>query len=216
MRMTGTPTMKLGRKAIPTDALDELLKRWGGPRALLGSDDLLKATTAALVERALEAEAGHRLGYERNESPPGDETNRRTGKTAKTVRTTTGPVGINVPRERAGSFEPVLMPKHERHFDGFDDQILSMYARGMSDRDIRPVVKETYGTDVSPDLIGHVADAVVDDMNARQSSPLEPTYPSVYLDALVTKIRDEGVVENKSVYLAVGVAPDGAKDVPGT
>ncbi len=131
------------------------------------------------------------------------------------MRTTRGPVEISVPRDREGSFEPVLVPKHQRHFDGFDGQILSMYARGMSARDIQAVLKEMYGTDVGPDLIRHVTDAVVDDMRAWQSRPLEPVYPIVYLDALVTEIRDKGVVENKSAHIAVGVAPDGAKDVLG-
>ncbi len=206
---------KRSKNDIPKDVLDNLLQQWGGPGGLLGNDGLLKAMTAALVERAMEAELTYHLDYEPGETPPEGQTNRRNGRTSKTLRTGRGPVEVNVPRDREGSFEPLLVPKHQRHFDGFDDKILSMYARGMSTRDIQAHLKEIYGTDVSPDLVTRVTDAIVDDMKAWQARDLEPVYPIVYLDALVTKIRDKGVVENKSVYLAVGVTPDGVKDVLG-
>lgn len=206
---------KVDRHGFQTDVLDEMIKKWGGPQALLGNDGLLKAMTAALVERAMDAEMSYHLDYEHGETPPEDQSNRRNGKTSKTIRTTRGNVEISVPRDREGSFEPVLVPKHQRHFDGFDDQILALYARGTSTRDIQAFLKRTYGVDVSPDLVTHVTDAIVDEMKAWQSRPLESVYPIVYLDALVTKIREKGVVENKSVYLAVGVQPTGEKDVLG-
>lgn len=206
---------KTDRHGFPTAALDELIKKWGGPQALLGNDGLLKAMTAALVERAMDAELSYHLDYETGETPPEGQTNRRNGKTSKTVRTNRGPIQISVPRDREGSFEPILVPKRQRHFDGFDDQILAMYARGMSTRDIQGFLKESYGVDVSPDLVTHVTDAIVDEMKAWQARPIETTYAIVYLDALVVKIRDTGVVENKSVYLAVGVTPTGEKDVLG-
>ena len=206
---------KTDRHGFQTAVLDELIQKWGGPQALLGSDGLLKAMTAALVERCMDAELSYHLDYEHGETPPEGQSNRRNGKTRKTLRTTRGAVEISVPRDREGSFEPQLVPKRTRHFDGFNDQILGLYARGMSTRDIQALLKENYEVDVSPDLISHVTDAVVDEMKAWQARPLESTYPIVYLDALVTKIRDKGIVENKSVYLAVGVTPDGSKDVLG-
>lgn len=206
---------KTDQHGFQIEVLDELIKQWGGPQALLGNDGLLKAMTAALVQRAMDAEMSYHLDYEHGETPPEEQTNRRNGKTPKTIRTTRGAVTISVPRDREGSFEPALVPKHQRHFDGFDDQILALYARGLSTRDIQAFLKETYGVDVNPDLVTHVTDAIVDEMKNWQARPLEAVYAIVYLDALVVKIRDKGLVENKSVYLAVGVQPDGAKDVLG-
>lgn len=195
--------------------LDDLIKEWGGPQNLLGPDGLLKAMTKALVERCMNAELSYHLDYEPGEVPPEGETNRRNGKTKKTVRTTRGPIELSVPRDREGTFEPVLVPKRQRHFDGFDDQILALYARGMSTRDIQAFIKENYGVDASPDLVTHVTDAVIDEMKTWQARPLESVYAIVYLDALVVKIRDKGVVENKSLYVAVGITPEGSKDVLG-
>ena len=197
------------------ELLDELLREYGGPAGVTGPDGLLKELTRAVVNRAIGAELSHHLGYEEGEQPPDGQSNRRNGKTAKTVRTGQGPVEIEVPRDREGSFEPQLIPKHQRHFDGFDDKILSMYARGMSVREIRAHLEEIYGVEVSPDLISRVTDAVVDEMTAWQSRPLERVYLVAYLDALVTKIRDKSGVQNKSVYIVVGVRPDGVKDVLG-
>lgn len=206
---------KVDQHGFNVEVLDDLIKKYGGPQGLLGNDGLLKQMTAALIERAMNAELSYHLDYEPGEEPPEGQTNRRNGKTTKTIRTTRGPATISVPRDREGSFEPVLVPKHQRHFDGFDDQILALYARGMSTRDIQAFLKDTYGVDVNPDLVTHVTDAVIDEMKAWQARPLESVYAIVYLDALVVKIRDTGVVENKSVYLAVGVTPEGAKDVLG-
>lgn len=215
MRRKSKAELRLEQQGIPVQALDDLIRQWGGPQALLGDGGLLQAMTKALVERALQAELTHHLGYEKGDAPPATEENRRNGSTRKTVRTTRGDLSLDVPRDRMGSFEPVFVPKHERHFRGFDDQILGLYGRGFSDRDIQAFFQEQYGTQVSPDLISRVTNAVVEDLRAWQSRPLEQVYPIVYLDALFVKIRDTGVVQNKAVYLAVGVTLDGNKEVLG-
>lgn len=204
------------KKKSRRDALlDDLLKEYGGSAGVTGPEGLLKQLTRAVINRAMGAELTHHLGYEEGEAPPDGQDNRRNGKTAKTVRTGQGPVDIEVPRDREGSFEPQLIPKHQRHFDGFDDKILSMYARGMTTREIRGHLEEIYGVEVSPDLISRVTDAVVEEMTAWQSRPLERVYLVAYLDALVIKVRDKSGVQNKSVYIVVGVRPDGSKDVLG-
>ena len=201
--------------AIPSELLDKLLKDYSKPEDLTGPDGLLKQLTAALVNRAMNAELDQHLGYDKGETPPEEQCNRRNGRSSKRLRTDQGDIEVEVPRDRDGSFEPQLVKKHQRHFSGFDDKILSMYARGMSTRDIQAHLQEIYGVDVSPDLVSTVTNAVVDELKAWQSRPLEPVYLVVYLDALVVKIRDKGAVDNKSVYLAVGVLPDGSKDVLG-
>ena len=200
---------------IREEILDELLGEYRGPQDLLGPGGLLKKLTAALINRAMGAELTHHLGYEPGEQPPENQLNRRNGLSDKTLRTEAGPISIEVPRDREGSFEPQIVPKHQRHFDGFDDKILSMYARGMSVRDIRAHLEEIYNVEVSPDLISRVTDAVLEEMQAWQNRALEPVYLVVYLDALVLKIREKGSVQNKSVFLAVGIAADGTKDVLG-
>lgn len=203
------------RGRIAPELLDQLLAGYRKPEDLTGPDGLLKELTAALVGRAMGAELTHHLGYDRGDSPPEGQSNRRNGQTSKTLRTDRGAVDVEIPRDRNGSFEPQLVKKHQRHFNGFDNKILSMYARGMSVRDIRAHLEEIYGVDVSPDLISQVTSAVVEELHAWQSRPLEPVYLVVYLDALVVKVRDKGAVCNKSVYLVVGVASDGTKDVLG-
>jgi putative transposase len=206
-----TPRTKSRRDEL----LDELLREYGGSAGVTGPDGLLKELTRSVVNRAMEAELTHHLGYEAGDSPPPEHPNRRNGKTAKTVRTGHGPLQIEVPRDREGSFEPQLIPKHQRHFDGFDDKILSMYARGMSTREIRAHLEEIYGVEVSPDLISRVTDSVLEELGAWQSRPLERVYLVVYLDALVVKVRDKSGVKNQSIYLVVGVQADGTKDVLG-
>lgn len=205
-----------GKKSRSDELLDELIAEYGGSAGVTGPNGLLKDLTRRLVNRAMGAELTHHLGYESGEAPPEGQTNRRNGKSDKTVRTGQGPITVEVPRDRDGSFEPQLIPKHERHFDGFDDKILSMYARGMTVREISGHLQEIYGVDVSPDLISRVTDAVIDEMTAWQTRPLEPVYLIAYLDALVIKVRDKSGVQNKSVYIVVGVRPDGSKDVLGT
>jgi len=200
---------------IPEEILDQLLANYQQPEDLTGPDGLLLQLKKALIERAMEAELDHHLGYQEGDSPPAEQSNRRNGYTSKTVRTDDGKVEVKVARDREGSFEPQLIPKHQRHFNGFDDKILSMYARGMTVREIQAHLLELYGTEVSPDLISTVTDGVLDELRAWQDRALEPVYLVVYLDALVVKIRDRGSVQNKAVYIAVGVANDGNRDVLG-
>ena len=203
------------KTAIPHELLDQLLALGGGSEGLGGPEGLLKQLTGALVSRALEGELEHHLGYRKGEKAPEGQDNRRNGKTSKTLHTAQGNVPIEVPRDREGSFEPQLVGKHQRHFDGFDDKIISMYARGMTVRDIRAHLEELYGVDVSPDLISRATESVTDELKAWQSRPLERVYLVVYLDALVLKVRDKGGVRNKSAYLVVGVRTDGHKDILG-
>lgn len=206
---------KKSKTAIPSELLDQFLALGGGSQSLTGPDGLLKQLTAALVSRALDGELDHHLGYAKGEEPPAEQKNRRNGKTGKTLRTQQGEMPISVPRDRDGSFEPALVKKHQRDFDGFDDQIISMYARGMTVREIRAHLEEMYGVDVSPDLISRATESVVEELRAWQQRTLEPTYLVVYLDALVIKVRDKAGVRNKSAYLVVGVRTDGHKDVLG-
>jgi len=200
---------------IRKELLDELMSGLASPKDLLGPDGLLKQLTGALVERALEAELTEHLGYEKHVPSSGRGSNARNGHSSKTLQTDIGEVPIDVPRDRAGTFEPQLVKKHQRRFDGFDDKILSMYARGMTVRDIQGHLRELYGTDVSPDLISRVTDGVWEELQAWQSRPLDPVWPLVFLDALVVKVRDQGTVQNKSAYLALGVAVDGHREVLG-
>jgi putative transposase len=195
--------------------LDQLLQGYRGPEDMLGETGLLRRLTAALVSRAMDAELSHHLEYSPGETPPEDQTNRRNGRTRKKLRTDQGPIKIAVPRDREGTFEPQLVPKHQRHFDGFDDKILSMYARGMTVRDIQAHLEEIYGVDVSPELISKATEAVVDELHAWQHRALESHYPIVYLDALVVKIRDKSGVRNRAVYLAAGIDLEGRKEILG-
>lgn len=197
------------------ELLEELLAAAGGPAGLTGRSGLLRQLTAALVNKALEAEMSEHLGYDSKDSPPEDQTNRRNGHRSKSVRSDHGKLEVHVPRDRQGTFEPKLVGRHERQFDGFDDKILSMYARGMSTRDIRAHLNELYGVEVSPDLISRVTDAVIDELTEWQNRALESVYPVVYIDALVVKVRDQGKVENKAVHIAVGVDLEGERDVLG-
>lgn len=201
--------------AIRKELLDELLKDYKSPEDLLGPGGLLKQLTGALVERALDAEMTDHLGYEKDAPAGRGSGNSRNGSSSKTLRSDDGPIAVKIPRDREGSFEPILVKKHQRHFDGFDDKILSMYTRGMSVREIQGHLQEIYGTEVSPDLISRVTDAVLDEVKQWQLRPLDAVYPIIYLDALVIKVRDQGVVQNKSAYLAIGVNTEGIKEVLG-
>lgn len=169
----------------------------------------------ALIERALGGELSHHLGYPPGAARPEDAVNQRNGISAKTVHTQDGPLRIEVPRDREGLFEPLLIGKHERRFTGFDDKIVAMYARGMTVREIQGFLAEQYGTEVSPEFISSVTDAVMAEVTAWQSRPLEPMYPVVFFDALRVKIREDAVVRNKAIYLALGVLPDGTRDILG-
>ena len=200
---------------LPDELIDELL---GGVRAaeeITGPDGLLQRLTKRLVERVMAAELTEHLGYEHGQAPPGGIGNARNGTTPKTVHTGHGSVRIEQPRDRAGSFEPRIVPKHQRRFDGFDDKIIAMYGRGMSVRDIQAHLAELYGVEVGHDLISRVTDAVLDDVREWQTRPLEDVYPILFLDALIVKIRDGGAVRNKACYIAIGVNLEGERDVLG-
>lgn len=169
----------------------------------------------ALIERALGAELGQHLGYPPSQVQPEAATNQRNGKSRKTVLTDDDPLKLDLPRDREGTFSPVLIPKHARRFTGFDDKIVAMYARGMGVRDIHAFLDEQYGTDVSPEFISSVTDEVMEEVQVWQNRPLEPMFPAVLFDALRVKIRDEGLVQNKAVYLALGVLPEGTREILG-
>ena len=171
--------------------------------------------TRRVVERALEVEITDHLGYEPHREPPGGAGNTRNGSTSKTLQTEHGPVEVRTPRDRAGSFEPRLVKKRQRRFEGFDEKILALYARGMSTRDIEAHLRELYGAQVGRDLISRVTDAVIDDVRAWQSRPLEDVYPVVFLDCLVLKIRDGGSVVRKACYVAMAITMDGSREVLG-
>ena len=197
---------------IPKELLDQL---GNGPMTAEAINAASLAFKKALIERALGGELNHHLGYSSGEARPAEQSNRRNGKSAKTVLTDDGPLHIDMPRDRDSSFEPILIPKHERRFTGFDDKIIAMYARGMTVREIQGFLAEQYGTEVSPEFISSVTDAVMAEVTAWQARPLESMYPIVFFDALRVKIREDAVVRNKAVYLALGVLPDGTRDILG-
>ena len=196
--------------AFPDELLDQFLAG-SDPRAALADGGLLDGLKKALAERVLNAELDHHLdGGEPDGCPNG-----RNGYGAKTVLTGTGKLALQVPRDRLATFDPQLIAKYQRRFPGFDDRIVSMYARGMSTREIQGHLRELYGIEVSPDLVSAVTDAVLDEVAEWQNRPLEALYPLVFLDALRVKVRDEGTVRNKAVYVALGVRHDGIKEVLG-
>jgi len=195
-------------------ALDELLAG-KTTEEIVGPNGLLKQLTKALVERAMNAEMSHHLGYEKHAAEGRGSGNNRNGTSRKKVQGDFGSVEIEVPRDRNGTYDPKIIPKHERRFAGFDQKILSMYARGMTTRDIQGHLEEMYGVEVSPALISEVTDAVMEEVRAWQSRPLEPIYPILYLDALMVKMRHEGRVENRAVFVGIGVNLEGSKEVLG-
>ena len=203
-------------KQPPYDAalLDQLLTGYEKPEDLLGRAGIFNQLKKALMERALGAELASHLDFEAEQAPEKGG-NSRNGYSKKTVTTDTSQVEIEVPRDRAGSFEPKLVRKYQTRLPGFDDKVISMYARGMSVREIQNHLEELYGIDVSPDLISRVTDAVHDEIKAWQNRPLDPVYPVIFFDALRVKIRHEGLVRNKAVYLALGIRVDGTKEVLG-
>jgi putative transposase len=200
---------------IKKEVLDELIKDYKKPEDLIGERGLLKQLTKALLERAMGAELTQHLGYEKHDPGGYNSGNSRNGSSAKTVKGEFGEITVETPRDRNSSFEPRILKKHQTRWDGFDDKIVSMYARGMSTREIQGHLQEMYGVEVSPGLISEVTDAVMEEVKAWQSRPLEPVYAIVYLDALYVKMRHEGRVENRAVYVAIGVDLEGRKDVLG-
>lgn len=202
-----------------TDMLDGYIKQHiaegKDTRELLEPGGLLKQFTKALVERCLEGEMNHHLGYEKDERAGKGGGNRRNGTSKKTITTDQGKVDVDIPRDRNGEYEPHLVPKHQTRIAGFDDKILALYARGMTVRDIQSQIQEIYGVDVSPGLISNVTDSVMDEVKDWQNRPLEGIYPIVFFDALVVKVRDNGRVINKAVYVALAVTLSGQKEILG-
>ncbi len=200
---------------ISDKLIDQLLEGCDSPEDILGEAGLLKQLTKKVAERALEAEMEAHLGYAPNDADGNNSGNSRNGKTKKNVRSTNGDVELNIPRDRNGSFDPKLVRKGERQLNGFDERIVALYARGMTTRDIQAYLEEAYGVEVSPTFISQVTNAVMDEVKAWQHRPLEKLYPVVYLDCLVVRSRDSGAVQNKSVYLALGINTDGEKELLG-
>lgn len=198
---------------VPSEILDHFVGH--GPITPEELEATVRRFKKAVIERALGGELTHHLGYPAGGVKPDDTTNHRNGTSEKTVLTDDGPLTIDVPRDRENSFEPRLVAKHERRFTGFDDKIIALYARGLTVREIQAFLAEMYATEVSPDFISTVTDAVTTEIAAWQARPLERVYPVVFFDALRVKIRDEGTVRNKAVYLALGVLRDGTREILG-
>ena len=202
-------------KALPAGLIDSLLADYKKPEDLIGENGLLKQITKAVVERALQAEMAAHLGHGKHEPVENPAGNTRNGKSQKTLKGEFGELPIYIPRDRHGSFEPQLIPKHQTRWTGFDDKILSLYARGMTVREIQGHLEEMYGTEVSPTLISSVTDAVIEEVKAWQVRPLDALYPIVYLDCIHVKVRDAGAVRVKAVYLALGINLGGEKELLG-
>ena len=200
---------------LDKELIDKLLADYKGPADLIGEQGLLKQLTKALVERAMSAELTHHLGYEKHEAGGRGRGNSRNGTSRKQLQGDFGQTEIAVPRDRKGTFTPQIVGPYQRRFTGFDDKILSLYAHGMTVREIQGHLQEIYGVEVSPTLISSVTEAVLEEVKQWQSRPLEPLYPILFLDALMVKMRHEGRVENRAVYVAVGVDLQGHKDVLG-
>ena len=201
--------------SIDKELIDKLIEGYEKPEDVIGEDGLLKQLTKAVIERAMQAELTHHVGYEKHNSAGRGSGNARNGASRKTLKGDFGEVEIEVPRDRLGSFEPQIVPKHERRFSGFDDKIISMYARGMTTREIQGHLEEIYGVDVSSTLISEVTEAVTEEVRVWQSRPLEALYPIVYMDALRVKIRHEGRVGNRAVHVAIAINLEGQKEVLG-
>ncbi|RMC93958.1 IS256 family transposase [Aquitalea palustris] len=199
---------------VPDALLDSLLAIYQKPEDLIGENGLLKPLTKLLVEKALDAKLAVHLGHSKHEPVLNPAGNTRNGKSRKTLKGEFGELPIEVPRDRQGSFEPQLIPKHQTRWTGFDDKVISLYARGMTVREIQAHLEEMYGTEVSPSLISSITDAVTEEVKAWQARPLDSVYPIIYLDCIHVKVR-EGTVRVKAVYLAIGITLAGEKEVLG-
>jgi len=200
---------------IDNELIDNLLKDYKKPADLIGENGLLKQLTKQLLERAMAAEMTEHVGYDKNDSIGNNSGNSRNGKSAKTIKGSFGTMPLEVPRDRNGTFEPQIIEKHQTRFTGFDENIISLYSRGMSAREIQQHIEEIYHVEVSPALISVVTDAVLDDVKTWQNRQLDSVYPIVYMDAIQFKVRDNGHVKSKAIYLAIGVRMDGLKEVLG-
>lgn len=212
-RTTKRPADEAPPGPVPAEVLDQFVQQ--GPLTPEEVEAAVRRFKKAVIERALGAELTHHLGYPPGGTKPAATTNHRNGTSDKTVLTDDGPLPLEIPRDRDGSFEPRLIGKHERRFTGFDDKILALYARGLTVREIQAYLAEMYATEVSPALISTVTDAVAEEVTAWQSRPLEPMYPVVFFDALRVKVRDEATVRSKAVYLALAVRADGTREILG-
>jgi putative transposase len=200
---------------IDNELIDNLLKGYKKPEDLIGENGLLKQLTKQLLERAMSAEMTAHVGYEKHDATGNNTGNSRNGTSAKTIKGTFGAMPIEVPRDRNGTFEPQIIEKHQRRFVGFDENIISLYARGLSTREIQQHLEEIYHVEVSPALISNVTEEVIEEVKAWQNRQLEAVYPILYMDAIQFKVRDSGHVRNKAIYLAIGVTMAGLKEVLG-
>jgi putative transposase len=200
---------------IDNELIDNLLKDYKKPADLIGENGLLKQLTKQLLERAMAAEMTEHVGYDKHEAIGNNSGNSRNGKSAKTIKGSFGTMPLEVPRDRNGTFEPQIIEKHQTRFTGFDENIISLYSRGMSAREIQQHIEEIYHVEVSPALISSVTDAVLDEVKTWQNRQLDAVYPIVYMDAIQFKVRDNGHVKSKAIYLAIGVTMDGLKEVLG-
>ena len=201
--------------AIDKKLIDELLTNYKKPEDIIGENGLLKQLTKAILERALAAEMTDHLGYEKHDAAGHHSGNSRNGNSSKTLKGDFGELELNTPRDRQATFEPKIVAKGQTRWTGFDDKIISMYARGMTTREIQGHLGEMYKIEVSPTLISNVTDAVIEEVKQWQNRPLDELYPIVYLDALMVKVRDEGHVQNKAIYVVLGVNLEGQKEVLG-
>ena len=202
-------------KSIDNELIDDLLKNYKKPEDLIGENGLLKQLTKQLLERAMAAEMTEHVGYDKHDSAGHNSGNSRNGKSAKTIKGTFGEIALETPRDRNGTFEPQIIEKHQTRFTGFDKNILSLYSRGLSTREIQQHLEEIYGVEISPGLISSVTDEVHDEVRTWQNRQLDAVYPIMYLDAIQFKVRDNGHVRNKAIYLAIGVTMEGLKEVLG-
>ena len=201
--------------AIDNELIDNLLKDYKKPEDLIGENGLLKQLTKRLLERAMTAEMTAHVGYEKHDSTGNNSGNSRNGKSSKTIKGSFGTMALELPRDRNGTFEPQIIEKHQTRFTGFDENIISLYARGLSTREIQQHIEEMYHVEVSPALISSVTDEVLDEVKTWQNRQLDAVYPIMYLDAIQFKVRDNGHVKSKAIYLAIGVKMDGLKEVLG-
>jgi len=202
-------------KSIDNELIDNLLKNYQKPEDLIGENGLLKQLTKQLLERAMAAEMTEHVGYDKHDPGGNNSGNSRNGKSAKTIKGTFGEIALETPRDRNGTFEPQIIEKHQTRFTGFDQNIISLYARGLSTREIQQHLEEIYHVEVSPSLISSVTDEVIDEVKTWQNRQLDAVYPIMYLDAIQFKVRDNGQVKNKAIYLAIGVTVEGYKEVLG-
>jgi transposase-like protein len=198
--------------AITNDNLDELIGNAKTQDDLFGKDGVLKDLSKQLVERMLQAEITHHLGYEKNAIEGHHTGNSRNGKTKKTVKTGSGEIEIEVPRDRKSEFQPILIEKRQTRLKELDAQVLSLYGRGMTVRDIQEHVSELYGTDISTDLISNITDAVLSEVTEWRNRPLDKVYPIVFIDGFVVKARLNSVVCNRTVYVIYGITLEGQKE----